>query len=80
MGFPQRGVALAMKIEDGANRAEPAILSRILRTTGLLNEAEIAAYEAKQLTKLKNVRGIVVGEYQAVFDLKSPEDWDKGCC
>ena len=80
MGFPQRGVALAVKIEDGANRAEPAILSRILRTTGLLNEAEIAAYEAKQLTKLKNVRGIVVGEYQAVFDLKSPEDWDKGCC
>ena len=80
MGFPHRGVALAMKIEDGANRAEPAILSRILRRTGLLNEAEIDAYEARQLVPLKNVRGIVVGDYQAVFELKSPEDWSKGCC
>lgn len=80
MGFPQKGLALAMKIEDGATRAEPAILSKALRLTGLLTEAEIAAYEEKQLTQLKNVRGIVVGDYQAVFELKSPADWEKGCC
>ncbi|MDB5080490.1 MAG: hypothetical protein JWP00_2414 [Chloroflexi bacterium] len=80
MGFPEKGLALALKIEDGANRAEPAILSRALRLTGLLTEAEIAVYEAKQLTQLKNVRGIVVGDYQAVFDLKSPQEWQRGCC
>jgi L-asparaginase II len=80
MGFPEKGLALALKVEDGANRAHPAILSKALRLTGLLNEAEIAAYEAKQLTQLKNVRGIVVGDYQPVFELKSPEDWARGCC
>ena len=51
-----------------------------METNAGRNEAEIAAYEAKQLVSLKNVRGIVVGDYQAVFDLKSPEDWYNGCC
>jgi L-asparaginase II len=70
MGFPEAGVGLAMKIDDGANRTEPVILAEVLRQTGLLGEAEIRAFEEKQVKPLQNVRGLVVGEYRATLRME----------
>lgn len=69
MGFPERGLGLAVKVEDGASRAHPVIVAEALRQTGLLGEREIAAFAAKQISPLRNVRGLVVGEIKPVFKL-----------
>ncbi len=74
-GFPEPGLGLAMKIEDGATRAEPVLITEVLRQTNLLTEAEIAPFEAKHVKPLRNVRGLVIGHYQTTFDLRSPEKW-----
>ncbi len=79
MGFPERGWGMALKIEDGNSRAEVAIVVEALRQTGLLSEAEIAAFAARHLAPLRNVRGIVVGDYQPTFELRNPDKWaDEG--
>lgn len=73
MGFPGRGLGLAVKVEDGASRAHPVIVSEALRQTGLLAESEIAAFAAKQISPLRNVRGLVVGEVRPAFQLLPPD-------
>ncbi len=73
MGFPGRNLGLAMKVTDGANRAHPVILAAALRQTGLLDEAEIAAFEAQQVKPLRNVRGLKVGEYRAALKIFLPD-------
>jgi L-asparaginase II len=74
MGFPEQGLGLAIKVEDGANRAHAAILVQALRQTGLLSQAEIDKFATQQVHPLHNVRGLVVGEYQPAFQLKA---WKK---
>ncbi len=73
IGFPEQGFGLAMKVIDGAARAHAPILVEALRQTNLLEENEIAAFAAKQVKPLRNVRGLVIGEYQAAFKLQSPD-------
>lgn len=70
MGFPARELGLAVKIEDGSPRAMPVIVAHALRQAGILNEAEIEQFATKQLHPLRNVRGLVIGEYRAAFDLQ----------
>ena len=41
--------------------------------TGLLAESEIAAFAAKQISPLRNVRGLVVGEVRPAFQLLPPD-------
>ncbi|HEX2914016.1 MAG TPA: asparaginase [Chloroflexia bacterium] len=78
LGFPQKKLGMALKIEDGATRAEPVIAVEALRQARLLDQQVIATFESRQSGLLKNVRGIVVGHYQPAFDLKNPERWNNG--
>jgi L-asparaginase II len=76
LGFPGKGLGMALKIEDGAGRAEAAIIVEALRQTGLLDEAEIAAFATRQVAPLLNVRGMVIGQYQTTFELRAPAKWE----
>ncbi len=81
LGFPGVGLALSLKIEDGAGRTEAVIVVEALRQSGLLKEEEIAAFAARQVSPILNVRGLLVGHYQPSFRLRPPADWNKeGCC
>jgi L-asparaginase II len=73
MGFPGAGLGLALKVEDGANRASPDIIAEALRQTKLLSEMEIAAFAARQVKPWRNVRGQIVGEFRADFKLLPPD-------
>jgi L-asparaginase II len=69
LGFPEKGVGLAMKIADGNSRPINAVAIKALRQTNLLSEAEIAAFAEKQVLPIKNMRDMVVGEIIADFKL-----------
>ena len=73
MGFPGRGLGLALKVDDGYSRAHAVIIAEALRQSGLLTESEIAAFTAHQVKPLRNVRGLVIGEIQAKFKLLPPD-------
>lgn len=75
VGFPEKGLGLTIKIDDGSSRAKPTILVEALRQTGLLSEAEIAAFEALQVKPIRNVRGKLVGHHTPTFQLRHPDDW-----
>ena len=80
MGFPREGLGLAMKVEDGGNRAEPTILAHALRQVELISPTGLAEFEARQVKPLRNVRNKIVGHYQATFELRSPDGWNDPCC
>jgi L-asparaginase II len=71
MGFPERGLGLALKVEDGTPRAHPVIIAEALHQTGLLDEAVIKGFAAHQIKPLRNVRGLVVGEIRPAFKLQA---------
>jgi L-asparaginase II len=70
LGFPEKGVGLAMKIEDGNSRPVNAVAVEALRQADLLSEAEIATFAEKQVLPIKNMRDLTVGEVKASFVLK----------
>jgi L-asparaginase II len=73
VGFPDKGLGLAMKVVDGAARSHPAVLVEALRQTKLLEENQITEFAARQVKPLRNVRGLVIGEYKAAFKLLPPD-------
>jgi L-asparaginase II len=75
VGFPEKGLGLALKVEDGAGRAHPAILAQALLQTRLATEAEIAAFSALQIKPIMNKRQLLVGEYKPAFSLRPPQEW-----
>lgn len=68
-GFPEEALGLAMKVADGANRAEVAILAEVLRQTGLLPEAAIKRFEVSVPRLITSTDGTVAGGYRAEFRL-----------
>lgn len=70
MGFPESHLGLALKVEDGTPRAIPTITAHALRQAGILTEAEIEQFANKQVHPLRNVRGLVIGEYRPAFELQ----------
>jgi len=69
LGFPEEGLGLAMKISDGANRAEITILAEALKQTGLLGAAERRKFVASHERPIVSSDGSVVGRYEAEFEL-----------
>jgi L-asparaginase II len=65
MGFPETGLGLALKIEDGSSRAEIAIIAETLRQTGLLPAAAIARFEASVPRPIVSTDGTQAGHYSA---------------
>lgn len=72
-GFPEKGLGLAFKIEDGASRAFSPIMAEILRQAQLVPAEMIERFAALQVKPLTNKRNMIVGEYQPAFTLHP--DW-----
>lgn len=65
-----RGLGLALKIEDGDDhRARPTVVIEALRQLGVLHNESLEAVSRYAFFPVKNLRGEVVGEIRASFDL-----------
>ena len=69
-GVPERGIGIALKVEDGAGRAADVALLHSLAELGLLRSAERAALASFHEPTLENARGEKVGEIRADFQLR----------
>jgi L-asparaginase II len=65
VAWPERGVGVAVKCEDGAPRAtEPAVLA-MLERIGALGPAELGALESFRRPHIINAVGLEVGRIEA---------------
>lgn len=69
LGIPDRGLGLAIKIDDGVARAMPTLVATVLKQMGVLSPAEQMKLDSWLHPQLKNHAGTVVGEVRAVLDL-----------
>ncbi|HUK91892.1 MAG TPA: asparaginase [Blastocatellia bacterium] len=67
--FP-RGLGMAIKIEDGAQRAAPPVVIEALAQLGVLDQSEQDQLANYHRPVVKNHKKIKVGEICAVFDLR----------
>lgn len=72
MGVKSLGVGIAVKIEDGAGRAVPLLLFRILEELGVLDGPPRAALEPWVNEAHKNWAGRTVGRFQCNLRLRRP--------
>ncbi len=70
VGFPEHGLGLALKVADGATRAEVTILAEALRQTGLVPRAAISKFESLHQRPIRSTDGSVVGRYEPMFKLQ----------
>ena len=64
--IPQKGLGVALKIEDGASRASEAVMAAILVQLGLLDPNDPAARKRTN-APIVNLAGITTGQVQAVI-------------
>jgi len=69
-GAPERGLGVAVKVEDGARRASDVALLEILGEIDLLVEDDLEALRAFHRPPVRNTRGERVGEVRASFELR----------
>jgi len=73
VGIPERGIGIAIKIEDGSRRAlGPAVVST-LEQLGVIGAAERTSLAQHAGERLKNFAGIEVGEIRGVARLERAE-------
>jgi L-asparaginase II len=65
-----RGLGIAVKIEDGNARAVGAVLVEALRQLGVAGDADVAALDAHAHPPILNTRGQVVGVIRPLVRLK----------
>ena len=63
--LPEQGYGIAIKCDDGAERAGEMMMAAVLAKFLPLNTAEAAALEARLYPKLINWNGIEVGQIRA---------------
>jgi L-asparaginase II len=69
-GIPERGLGIAIKVQDGAQRAaEPALLS-VLQQLGALADEDIEVLQRWSRPELRNTRGAVVGRLESCIQLE----------
>jgi L-asparaginase II len=68
--IPERGLGVALKIEDGASRAAGPALLAVLRALGALGEEHSAPLAEWWEPQVRNTRGEVVGNVCAEIDLR----------
>jgi L-asparaginase II len=66
VGIRDRGVGIAVKMEDGSPRAVPAVVTALLRQMDVLDRSACAALERFCHPVLQNTRGDAIGEIRAV--------------
>lgn len=64
-----RGIGIAVKIDDGSDRARHPAVMETLRQLGILTPEELEALAWYHRTPIKNFRGETVGELRPVFEL-----------
>ena len=62
VGVPEKGVGIALKIDDGSGRSCYPLIVEILRRLQVLHEEGLEALESYRRPLVKNWRGEVVGE------------------
>jgi L-asparaginase II len=69
-GLRNRGMGIAVKVEDGAWRANDAAMVHALGQVGVLDEDDLRTLSRFQSPELRNTRGEVTGTVTAVFELE----------
>jgi len=72
IGLLESGYGVAIKVEDGADRAAPLIVVEVMRQLGLWTQAEQASLHAHYPFSIKNVRGDIVGELKGTLLFETP--------
>lgn len=70
--LPEKGLAIAVKCEDGATRAAEAMIAALLARYVESDSAEQAALDAMANRSLKNWNGIHVGDISVTSALREP--------
>lgn len=71
LGIPDRGLGLAIKIDDGVARVMPTLVAAVLHQMGVLNSREPLALDRLLHPVLRNHAGTVVGEVRVAMKLRS---------
>ena len=70
MALRERGLGVAIKVEDGGMRALPSIAAAVLRQLGLWDEVDAARLLALQNPEIRNHTDTLVGVLQPAFTLQ----------
>jgi len=71
MALIDRGLGVAFKVQDGlAERARGPIMIEILRQLGITSDDDLVALADEHVVKVRNVRGLHVGDVRATFTLQ----------
>ena len=68
--LPARGLGVALKVQDGARRAQDPALVEVLAALGALDEGALAALAHHRAPPVRNTRGEVVGGLSAEVRLE----------
>jgi L-asparaginase II len=68
-GLPERGLGVAIKVEDGSRKAVEMVLVRVLEALGALDEHDVAALDRWRRPRIRNTLGDDVGEMRPAFSL-----------
>lgn len=69
IGLIDRGIGIAIKIEDGSLRAAEPVTIEVLKQLGVLTEQELLSLNKKHYVELKNHRNESIGEIRPEFTL-----------
>lgn len=72
-GVPERGIGIAVKIEDGSRRALGPAVTSVLEALGLIGAREKAALAQHAGDRLRNFAGLEVGAVRGVVRLRGAE-------
>ncbi|WP_019121578.1 asparaginase [Brevibacillus massiliensis] len=71
LGDRERGLGIAVKIEDGGARAVYAVVNEVLRQLGIGTDGPLDKLQAYTNPEVKNMSGIVVGRIETDFTLQA---------
>lgn len=69
LGLLNKGIGIAIKIDDGHVRATEPVAVEVLKQLGILGQDELEALRPKHHVPVKNLHKAVVGEIRPVFKL-----------
>ncbi|SMC05423.1 asparaginase [Sulfobacillus thermosulfidooxidans DSM 9293] len=69
LGIPEKGLGLAVKIDDGMSRTIPPVVIHALEDMGILSAQELMALSEVKIPILRNHRGLEVGRITPTFHL-----------
>lgn len=72
-GIPERGIGIAIKVEDGSRRALGPAVTSALQALGIIGEVERQALAKHAGERIRNAAGIDVGEIRGVARLEQAE-------